>query len=80
MAGAPRRALALLDDAGVAGCLEELMLASYISIEVMVELVRTGLTTATPQRVKAGRERMEIATLRHPTRGGSSAHKRVSTP
>jgi hypothetical protein len=30
----------------------------------MVELVRAGLATATPQRVKAGRERMEVATLR----------------
>jgi hypothetical protein len=35
-----------------------------ISVEQMVELVRVGLATATPQRVKAGRDRMEVATLR----------------
>jgi hypothetical protein len=27
-------------------------------------IVRAGLATATPQRVKAGRERMEVAVLR----------------
>jgi hypothetical protein len=40
------------------------MRAHGFTVEQMVELVRAGLATATPQRVKAGRERMEIATLR----------------
>ena len=40
------------------------MLAHGFTVEQMVELVRAGLATATPQRVKAGRERMEVATLR----------------
>lgn len=40
------------------------MLAHGFAIAQLVELVRAGLTTATPQRVKAGREQMEIAVLR----------------
>jgi hypothetical protein len=40
------------------------MLANGVTVDQMVELVRAGLATATPQRVKAGRERMEVATLR----------------
>ena len=39
-------------------------LAHGFAIAQLVELVRAGLTTATPQRVKAGREQMEIAVLR----------------
>jgi hypothetical protein len=53
-------ALALLDDAGT----EALLIANAATIEVTVDLVRVGLATATPQRVKAGRERMEVTTLR----------------
>jgi hypothetical protein len=30
----------------------------------MVKLVRAGLATATPQRVTAGRDKLEVATLR----------------
>jgi hypothetical protein len=30
----------------------------------LVDLVRAGLATATPQRVRAGWETMEVATLR----------------
>jgi hypothetical protein len=59
-----RRALKLLADAGIGGCTEALLLANGVTVEQMVELVRAGLATATPQRVKAGRERMEVATLR----------------
>jgi hypothetical protein len=40
------------------------MLAHGFTIEQMVELVRAGLATATPQRMRAGRARMEVATLR----------------
>jgi hypothetical protein len=59
-----QRALELLADCPQEGCSEAIMLAHGFTIEQMVELVRAGLATATPQRVKAGRERMEIATLR----------------
>jgi hypothetical protein len=58
------RALALIADAGPAGVAEAVMIANGITIETMVELVRAGLATATAQRVKAGRARMEIAVLR----------------
>jgi hypothetical protein len=40
------------------------MLAHGFAVEQLVELVRAGLATVTPQRVKAGRERLEVATLR----------------
>jgi hypothetical protein len=59
-----RRALELLADAGPGGCTEAVMLAHGFTIGQMVDLVRAGLATATPQRVKAGREQMEVATLR----------------
>jgi hypothetical protein len=59
-----RRALELLASSPHEGCAEAVMLANGITIEQMVELVRAGLATATPQRVKAGRERMEVAVLR----------------
>jgi hypothetical protein len=54
----------LLADCPQEGCTEAIMLAHGFTIEQMVELVRAGLATATAQRVKAGRERMEIAMLR----------------
>jgi hypothetical protein len=59
-----RRALELLAGCGVEGCAEAVMPANGITIDMMVELVRSGLASVTAQRVKAGRERMEIAILR----------------
>src|SRR5438093_10944620 len=59
-----RRALELLADCPQEGCTEAIMLAHGFSIAQMVKLVRAGLATATPQRVRAGRERMEVATRR----------------
>jgi hypothetical protein len=46
------------------GCTEAVMLAHGFTIEQLVELVRAGLASATPQRVLAGRETMEVVTLR----------------
>jgi hypothetical protein len=60
----PRRTLALLADAGPAGYTEALLLANGLTIETMVELVRAALATATPERVKAGGHKMEVAMLR----------------
>jgi hypothetical protein len=40
------------------------MLAHGFTIPQLVELVRAGLATATPQRVRAGGHTMEVATLR----------------
>jgi hypothetical protein len=54
----------LLADCPQEGCAEAVMLAHGFTIPQLVELVRAGLATATAQRVKAGREWMEVATLR----------------
>jgi hypothetical protein len=59
-----RRALELLAACLQEGCTQAILLAHGFTVEQMVERVRAGLATATPQRVKAGRERMEVATLR----------------
>jgi hypothetical protein len=40
------------------------MLAHGFTIAQLVDLVRAGLATATPQRVKAGGQWLEVATLR----------------
>jgi hypothetical protein len=53
-----RRALELLASCPQEGCPEAVMPAHGFTIEQLVELVRAGLATATPQRVKAGNERM----------------------
>jgi hypothetical protein len=53
-----------LPDYGVEGCTEVPLLANGVTTETMVELVRTGLATATPQRIKAGRDLMEVAVVR----------------
>jgi hypothetical protein len=39
------------------------MFAHGFTTEQLVELVRSGLATATPQRTRAGREVLEVATL-----------------
>jgi hypothetical protein len=71
------RALALIADAGPAGVAEAVMFANGVTIAQMVELVRAGLASVTPRRVKAGRERMEIAVLRI-TDAGRQALARAS--
>jgi hypothetical protein len=43
------------------GCTEAIMLAHGFSIELMVELVRTGLATATTERTVAGGRAVEVA-------------------
>jgi hypothetical protein len=59
-----RRALELLAGSPHDGCTEAILRAHGFTIAQLVDLVRAGLATATPERVKAGRERMEIAVLR----------------
>jgi hypothetical protein len=51
------------------------MLAHGFSIDMMVELVNGGLASVTTERVLAGRERIEVATLRI-TEAGRRALKR----
>jgi hypothetical protein len=64
-----RRALAPLADAGLEGASEAVMLANGIDVDTMVELVRSGLASATPTRVRAGREVLEVAALRITAQG-----------
>jgi hypothetical protein len=54
----------LLAGCGVEGCAEAVMLAHGFTIAQLVELVRAGLATATAQRVRAGGQLLEVATLR----------------
>jgi hypothetical protein len=58
-----RRALRLLASCPQ-DCTEALMLAYGFTVAQMVELVRSALATATPQRIGAGGKVMEVATLR----------------
>jgi hypothetical protein len=54
----------LLAGCGKEGCSEHVFRAHGFTTEQMVTLVRSGLATATPQRVRAGHDTMEIGTLR----------------
>jgi hypothetical protein len=58
------RALELLASAGAEGCTEAVMLANGIDVDTMVQIIVGGLATATPRRVGAGREVLEVTTLR----------------
>jgi hypothetical protein len=59
-----RRALELLADCGIGGCTDAVLLANGETIETMVELVRAGLATAAPHRIRAGRDTIEVAVVR----------------
>jgi hypothetical protein len=58
-----RRALELLA-ASRDGCTEAIMLAHGFTIDLMVDLVRAGLASATTERVVAGGRPIEVATMR----------------
>jgi hypothetical protein len=59
-----RRALELLAACPQKGCTQAILVAHGFTVEQMVGLVRAGLATATPQRVRAGGHKMEVAVLR----------------
>jgi hypothetical protein len=59
-----RRALELLAGAGEEGCSEALLLAQGFTVDELVDLVRRGLATATPQPIVTGRGRYEVPILR----------------
>jgi hypothetical protein len=40
------------------------MLANGVDVDTMAQIILEGLTIATPQRTRAGREVLEVATLR----------------
>ena len=46
------------------GATEAIMRAHGFTVAQMVELVRTGLATATPERMRAGKHEMDVAVVR----------------
>jgi len=58
-----RRALELLAECPD-GCTEAIMLSHGFTVEQMVELIRTGLATATTGRVMAGARPIIVARVR----------------
>jgi len=61
---ARRRALELIAAAGSEGCSQAIMLAHGFTVDELVDLVRRGLATATPQPIVTARGRYEIPILR----------------
>jgi hypothetical protein len=59
-----RRALELLAGCGPEGCSEHVLKDHGFTTDQLVGLIRAGLATATPQRTRAGREVLEVITLR----------------
>ena len=58
-----RRALELLAGSP-AGCTEVLLFAHGVTVEILVELIRAGLATASTERVDGGGRAMELARVR----------------
>ena len=58
-----RRALELLG-ASPNGCTEALMLANGFPVEMLVELIRTGLASAQAERMMAGGKQIEVERVR----------------
>ena len=58
-----RRALKLLA-VSRNGCTEAVMLAHGFPVPLLVELVRSGLASAAPERVVAGKRAMQITRVR----------------
>jgi hypothetical protein len=46
------------------GCAEGLLLANGFTVDLLVELVRDGLASATPERMVSGSETIEVARVR----------------
>jgi hypothetical protein len=46
------------------GCTEAILLAHGFTVPLMVELIRAGLATATPERMVAGRRKVEVTVVR----------------
>ena len=73
-----RHALSLLAGCGHEGCSEAVMKAHGFTVEQLVDLVRSGLASATPKRIRAGREVLEVVTLRITAEGRKAlAHATV---
>jgi hypothetical protein len=59
-----RRVLELLAGCGAEGCSEAIMRAHGFDSELMVELVRGGLASATAERMVAGSRKIEVVRVR----------------
>jgi hypothetical protein len=59
----------VLAGCGAEGCTEVVMLANGIDLDSMVQIILEGLATETRQRTRAGREVLEVATLRITEKG-----------
>jgi hypothetical protein len=64
-----RRALHLLADCDPEGCTEHVLRAHGFTTDQLVDLVRYGLASATPTRMRAGRDVIEVVTLRISEKG-----------
>jgi hypothetical protein len=67
-----RRALATLTDSGLNGSAVDGMLAGGFELATISRLVRNGLATAAPQRMRAGGEAIEVMRV-HITNAGRRA-------
>jgi hypothetical protein len=69
-----RRAALELLAASPDGCPEAILLAHGFTVSQLVELVRSGLASATGERVIAGKRELEIARVRITEAGRRAAH------
>jgi hypothetical protein len=46
------------------GCTEALLLANDFSVDLLVDLIREGLATVSPERMMAGEKQVEVARVR----------------
>jgi hypothetical protein len=67
-----RRALAILADSGLNGSTIDGMLAGGFKLVTIARLVRNGLATAAPQRMRAGGKAIEVMRV-HITEAGRRA-------
>jgi hypothetical protein len=59
-----RRALELLASSCRDGCTEAVMLAHGFTVDMLVEIINTGLASASTERVVAGGRTMEVTRVR----------------
>ena len=59
-----RRALAMLADVGQRGYTDAMMMAHGFTFDLLASLVRAGLATAAPQRVRASGHMFELMRVR----------------
>jgi hypothetical protein len=58
------RALAMLADAGLNGATESILRAHGFTVDLLVDLVRTGLAAPASEKVRVGGQWIEVARVR----------------